>query len=77
MIWVGSSRSSYGRPWQFAQFQYDSIQVLLYMLDKMKISCRGDPIMVQCVCVYMCVCVCVCVGQIHEIDQKWHSDHGL
>ena len=45
-IWVGSSTNNYGRPWQFAQFTKDSLEVVLWMLDHMKGDERADPIQV-------------------------------
>jgi len=45
-IWVGSSRSNYGRPWQFAQFDKDCLEVALWLLEKMKPKDRRDPILV-------------------------------
>lgn len=45
-IWVGSAKSNYGRPWQFAQFNTDSLQVSLWLLNKMPYTDRGDPIKV-------------------------------
>lgn len=45
-IWVGSSYNNYGRPWQFAQFAKDSLEVVLWMLDHMLGTERGDPIQV-------------------------------
>lgn len=48
LIWTGSANSNSGRPWQFAQFQKDSIEVALYILDRMKnASERADPVKVH------------------------------
>ena len=46
-IWVGSARSNFGRPWQFAQFQKDSLEVALWILDRMNVSERCNPIKVH------------------------------
>lgn len=46
-IWVGSSYNNYGRPWQFAQFKKDSLDVALWAMDKMQQFDRGDPIKVR------------------------------
>ena len=35
-IWVGSDKNNYGRPWQFAQFGKDCLEVSLWILDLMK-----------------------------------------
>lgn len=45
-IWVGSANSNYGRPWQFAQFTKQALQVALYLLDKLPKKDRADPIKV-------------------------------
>ena len=47
-IWVGSANSNYGRPWQFAQFNDNCLDVILWILEKMKPKERGNPIMVGC-----------------------------
>lgn len=49
-IWVGSSRSNYGRPWQFSQFSKDSLEVALWILDQMKGGDRADPVKVKDEC---------------------------
>ncbi len=46
-IWVGSANSNYGRPWQFAQFNKDSLEVTLWLLNKIPYTDRGDPIKVK------------------------------
>ena len=46
-IWVGSSRSNYGRPWQFSQFSNDCLEVALWLMEKMKPRDRGNPILVS------------------------------
>ena len=46
-IWVGSDRNNYGRPWQFAQFSKDSLEVALWILDHMKAARdQADPVKV-------------------------------
>ena len=45
-IWVGSDDSNYGRPWQFAQFTPQALNVALYVLDKMSNWDRADPVKV-------------------------------
>lgn len=45
-IWVGTSTSNYGRPWQFSQFSKDSLEVALWVLDQMKRDERSDPVKV-------------------------------
>ena len=45
-IWVGSANSNYGRPWQFAQFTKQALQVALYLLDKLPKKDRADPVKV-------------------------------
>ncbi len=45
-IWVGSAYNNYGRPWQFAQFQRDSLEVALWILEKMRALDRTDPVKV-------------------------------
>ena len=47
-IWVGSANSNYGRPWQFSQFNDNCLDVVLWILEKMKPKERGNPIMVGC-----------------------------
>ena len=46
-IWVGSAESNWGRPWQFAQFTRDSLEVALFMLNKMDKWKRKDPVWVR------------------------------
>ena len=45
-IWVGSADSNYGRPWQFAQFTPQSLDVALHLLSLMTNKDRADPIKV-------------------------------
>ena len=45
-IWVGSTNSNFGRPWQFAQFSKDCLEVVLWIIEKMDPKDRGNPIMV-------------------------------
>ena len=45
-IWVGSADSNYGKPWQFAQFTTQALQVALYLLDTLTKKDRADPIQV-------------------------------
>ena len=45
-IWVGSAGSNYGRPWQFAQFKRESLEVSLWLLNNLYYNDRGDPIKV-------------------------------
>ena len=65
-IWVGSSYSNYGRPWQFAQFQKDSLEVSLWMLNKLSYKDRGDPIKAR-QCVGVCLCVVQTLGVAHLV----------
>ena len=46
-IWVGSANSNYGKPWQFSQFNKDSLEVALWMLDRMRAKDRGNPVLVS------------------------------
>lgn len=46
-IWVGSANSNYGRPWQFAQFTRDTLEVALFMLNKMDNGRRKNPVQVS------------------------------
>ena len=49
-IWVGSARSNYGRPWQFAQFSKDCLEVALWILEHMNGDQRNDPVEVRSGC---------------------------
>ena len=46
-IWVGSSNSNYGRPWQFAQFKQDALEVALWAINKTTPGERDNPILVS------------------------------
>lgn len=46
-IWVGNSDSNYGRPWQFAQFTPQALDVALYLLSVMPKRDRANPIKVK------------------------------
>ena len=46
-IWVGNDRSNWGRPWQFAQFTKDSLEVALWIVDRMPVGDRANPIEVN------------------------------
>ena len=46
-IWVGSADSNYGRPWQFAQFTKQALEVALYLLDFLPQAVRADPVQVR------------------------------
>ena len=46
-IWVGSADSNYGRPWQFAQFTKQALEVALYLLDFLPQAVRADPVQVS------------------------------
>ena len=45
-IWVGSDDNNYGRPWQFAQFTRQALQVSLQLLDRLPVRDRADPVKV-------------------------------
>lgn len=45
-IWVGNADSNYGRPWQFAQFTPQALEVAMYVLSTLPKRDRGDPIKV-------------------------------
>ena len=44
---MGSSGSNYGRPWQFGQFSYHSLEAALELLGKMRYRDRSDPVKVR------------------------------
>ena len=46
-IWVGTASSNYGRPWQFGQFSYHSLEAALELLGKMRYRDRSDPVKVR------------------------------
>ena len=46
-IWVGNDRSNWGRPWQFGQFTKDSLEVALWIVDRMPVGDRSNPIEVN------------------------------
>ena len=46
-IWVGSADSNYGRPWQFAQFTKQALEVALYLLGMLPQALRADPVQVR------------------------------
>ncbi|KFP26504.1 Protein-glutamine gamma-glutamyltransferase 4, partial [Colius striatus] len=48
-IYVGSSYSIYGRPWNFGQFEEFILDACMYLLDKskLKLSDRRDPVSVS------------------------------
>lgn len=46
-IWVGSDCSKVGNAWQYAQFNKDTLEVALWIMDHMKVIDRGDPILVS------------------------------
>ena len=45
-IWVGSADSNYGRPWQFAQFTPQALDVAMWVLERLPAQDRADPIKV-------------------------------
>jgi transglutaminase 1 len=46
-IWVGNADSNYGRPWQFAQFTPQALDVAMWMLERLPAQDRADPIKVS------------------------------
>ena len=46
-IWVGNDRSNWGRPWQFGQFTKDSLEVALWIVDRMPVGDRSNPVEVN------------------------------
>ena len=52
---MGSAWSNYGRPWQFAQFKRDSLEVALYAMEQLGVEKRGDAVQVS-MFVHVCVC---------------------
>ena len=46
-IWVGNDRSNWGRPWQFGQFTKNSLEVALWIVDRMPVGDRSNPIEVN------------------------------
>ena len=45
-IWFGELDDNYGRPWQFAQFTKDSLEVALWIVDHMPVGDRSKPVQV-------------------------------
>ena len=45
-IWIGSATNNFGKPWKFAQFKKDSLEVALWVMDQMSAKERGNPVTV-------------------------------
>lgn len=46
-IWVGAAGNNYGRPWQFSQFNKDTLEVALWILGHLEGKKRSNPIEVS------------------------------
>ena len=46
-IWVGGGYYNSGKAWQFSQFNKDSLEVALWIMDHMTANERGNPVLVS------------------------------
>ena len=73
-IWVGSDCSKVGNPWQYAQFNKDTLEVALWIIDHMKLKRRSDPIRVRYM-LYLSSVLCALYISSKMLFQYCSYDH--